>query len=163
MRDALYITGLLAAVFVLAADFPVGVADVRADAGMRTAFASFVELSPSVHAACLETAKTSWQVRSGSRARPLIGSLDAAVPLLDATIPAGEKDVFADVPVTDSPLGAPPVEVYSLMPESAGADSSRFVARPVRTGDAADEATLPFPKNDMLSLEPFSKLKEMIK
>ena len=163
MRDALYMAGLMAAVFVLVADFPAGIADFRQEAASRTAFASFAELAPCVHAACLEAAKTSWQVRSGSRARPLIGSLDAAVPLLDATIPAGEKVVFADVPITDSPLGVPPVEVYSLMPESAGAESSRFVASPVRTGDAADEATLPFPKNDMLSLEPFSKLKEMIK
>jgi hypothetical protein len=163
MRDLLYITGLLAAVFVLAADFPAGVAGVRTDAGMRTAFASFAELSPSVHAACLEAAKTSWQVRSGSRARPVIGSLDAAVPLLDATVPPGEKVVFGDIPGTDSPVGAPSVEMYSLMPESAGADSSRFAVRPVRAAGAAEGSSAPFPKENMLSLERFSKLKEIIK
>ncbi len=163
MRDALYMTGLLVAVFVLAADFPVGVASIRRKAAPHIVFASFAELSPSVHAACLEAAKTSWQVKSGSRARPLIGSLDAAVPLLNATVPSGEKAVFDDVSVTDSPLGTPQVEVYSLMPESAGTDSSRFAVRPVRAGDAADDASDAFSKDDMLSLESFSNLKEIIK
>jgi hypothetical protein len=163
MRDALYMTGLLVAVFVLAADFPVGVACIRRKAAPHIVFASFAELSPSVHAACLEAAKTSWQVKSGSRARPLIGSLDAAVPLLNSTVPSGDKVVFDDVSVTDSPLGTPQVEVYSLMPESAGTDSSRFAARPVRAGDTADDAPHAFPKDDMLSLESFSNLKEIIK
>jgi hypothetical protein len=163
MRDALYIVGLMVAAFVLAADFPAGIAGVRQEAAPRAAFASFAELTPSVHAACLEAAKTSWQVRSGSRARPLIGSLDAAVPLLDATIPPGEKVVFADMPITDSPLAAPPVDVYSLMPRSVGADCPRLTSRPMRTDSAADGAALPFPKDDMLSLESFTKLKEIIK
>ena len=67
MRDLLYIVGLLAAICILAADFPVSAANVIGEESVRVPFASYVELSPSAHAAFLESARTSWQVRSGSR------------------------------------------------------------------------------------------------
>ena len=61
MRDLLYIVGLMAAICIFAADFPVAVATVCKEGTARVPFASYVELSPSVHAAYLESARTSWQ------------------------------------------------------------------------------------------------------
>ena len=162
MRDLLYIAGLMAAICILAADFPVSVVDGLGCDCVQTPFASYVELSPSVHAACLESARTSWQVRSGSRGRPVIGSLDSGIPLLTDSLPAREKVEFRRMGVSVLPVGPANVEVYSLLPGSEGSDISVFSSRPqgVVPDDCAKGAA--FPKDEMLSVDQFRKLKEIM-
>lgn len=161
MRDFLYITGLMTAVFMLAADFPAASVAPGVEPPAGPVFASFTELSPSLHAACLDAAKTSWQVRSGSRARPVIGSLDAGVPLLNAALPPPEKVVFAELAVDENPAGVPETDVYSLLPASAAADCAVFTPQPVRDAASLDTQTA-FPKKEMLSTDDFIKLKEIM-
>ena len=162
MRDLLYIVGLLAAVCILAADFPVSAANVSGEESVRVPFASYVELSPSVHAAYLESARTSWQVRSGSRGRPVIGSLDSGVPLLMESLPVREKVEFGRIEGSASPVGIVDVGVYSLLPGSEGVDSPRFSAKPQcdMVEDGGNDKA--FPKDEMLSVDQFRKLKEIM-
>ena len=164
MRDILYITGLFAAFLALAMDFPQKLAEERRDRPVPS-FASFVELSPSVHAACLELARTSWQVRSGSRGRPVIGSLDSGIPLLTEFLPPREKVMFADVEITPMPAGPVDVGVYSLLPASESADNAVYSTRPAKTApekDQGKDTSVPFSKKDMLSVDQFRKLKEIM-
>ena len=162
MRDLLYIVGLLAAVCILAADFPVSAANVSGEESVRVPFASYVELSPSAHAAFLESARTSWQVRSGSRGRPVIGSLDSGVPLLMESLPAREKVEFRRMDGSDSPVGNVDIDVYSLLPGPAGVDSPRFSAKPQRGMPEGGGKDMAFPKAEMLSVDQFRKLKEIM-
>jgi hypothetical protein len=162
MRDFLYILGLMAAICILAMDFPVAVANACGDSPLRAPFASYVELSPSVHAAYLESAKTSWQVRNGARAHPAIGRLDSGVPLLMEALPAHEKVEFGRIEGSASPVGTVDVGVYSLLPGSEGVDSPRFSAKPqcdMAEDGGNDKA---FPKDEMLSVDQFRKLKEIM-
>lgn len=161
MREIFYITGLMAAISLLALDFPVGVSGLVHEVRANPPFASYVELSPSVHAACLETAKTSWQVRSGSRGRPVIGSLDSGVPLLTDALPPMTKVVFREIGDGDSPLGPIDTDVYSLMPGTEGSDIPSFAVRPQDVKDAGGNRA-GFTKDDMLSVENFRKLKEIM-
>ena len=162
MRDLLDIVGLLAAVCILAADFPVSAANVSGEESVRVPFASYVELSPSVHAAYLESARTSWQVRSGSRGRPVIGSLDSGVPLLMESLPVREKVEFRRMDSLDSPVGNVDIDVYSLLPGSEGVDSPRFFAKPQRGMPEDVDKTIAFPDVEMLSVDQFRKLKEIM-
>ena len=162
MRDLLYIAGLLAAICILAADFPVSAANVSGEESVRVPFASYVELSPSVHAAYIESARTSWQVRSGSRGRPVIGSLDSGVPLLMESLPVREKVEFRRLEGLGLPVVPIDVDVYSLLPGSEGADSPRFSAKPQRGMPEGGGKDMAFPKAEMLSVEQFSKLKEIM-
>ena len=162
MRDLLYIVGLMLAMCILAADFPATVATVHDEGYVRVPFASYVELSPSVHAAYLESARTSWQVRSGSRGRPVIGSLDSGVPLLMDTLPSREKVVFRRVDGLDSPVGPIDVDVYSLLPGTEGVNSPRFSAKPQHGAPEGGDKPMAFPDVEMLSVDQFRKLKEIM-
>ena len=162
MRDILYILGLMAIIFFLAADFPVAVADVCRKEPSHVSFASYVELSPTVHAAYLEAARTSWQVRSGSRRRPVIGSLDSDVPLLSESLPEQEKVEFKKIDKLDSPIGSLDVNVCLLMPGSEGADISKFASKPQLSVPDNDSKKVFFTKDEMLSVEQFKKLKEIM-
>ena len=161
MRDVLYIVGLMAAICILAADFPVAVANVCEGEPGRIPFASYVELSPSAHASYLESARTSWQVRNGSRGHPVIGSLDSGVPLLMESFPAREKVEFRRIDGLDSPVGPVDVGMYSLLPGSEGMDSPRFSSRPQRSVPEDAGKGMAFPKEEMLSVDQFRKLKEI--
>ena len=165
MRDMLYISCLFAFFLLLAADFPMESAKTCPTPVRHPAFASFVELSPSVHAACLESARTIWQVRSGSRGRPVIGSLDSGIPLLTEFLPPREKVMFADVEITPMPTGPVDVGVYSLLPASESADNAVYSTRPAKTApekDQGKDTSVPFSKKDMLSVDQFRKLKEIM-
>lgn len=162
MRDFLYIAGLLAAVCILATDFPVAAANVCNEGPVRIPFASYVELRPSVHAAYLESARTSWQVRSGSRGHPVIGSLDSGVPLLMESLPARENVEFRRMDGLDSPVGNVDVGVYSLLPGSEGVNSPGFSAKPQRGVPEGGDKDMVFPKDEMLSVDQFRKLKEIM-
>ena len=138
MRDILYILCLFAFFLLLAADFPMALAKVHEVPRQRAAFATFVELSPSVHAACLESARTTWQVRSGSRGRPVIGSLDSGIPLLTSFLPQQEKVVFGDIEISSVPIGSVDVGVYSLLPATESMDNPILSTRPVVYQDEPD-------------------------
>ena len=160
MRDVLYIFCLFVFFMLLAADFPGGLASPCQAPGRQPAFASFVELSQSVHAVCLESARTTWQVRNGSRRRPVIGSLDSGVPLLFDSLPPREGVVFADVEMSAMPVGPVEIGTYSLIPASEGFDSPAFSTRPARQD--AEDAAETFSMKDMLSVDNYGKIKEMI-
>lgn len=159
MRDVLYITGLFVAFTLLAMDFPSGLSK-SFQAPSPPSFASFVELSPSAHAACLESARTSWQVRSGFRGSPVIGSLDSSFPLLTDYLPEKEKVEFRKIETLALPVGQVDVGEYSLLPASEGMDSPMLSTRPVGIGggDAKDQ----FSRSEMLSVDAFGKIKEIM-
>ena len=165
MRDMLYISCLFACFLLLAAQFPSNMEGKRTAGGNQAAYASFVELPSSVHASCLEAAKTTWQVRSGSRGRTVIGSLDAGIPLLADSFPPMERPALADIEVSFMPAGPADVCVYSLLPSSEGVDSPAFSMRSTHSGgknSADDGSSPPFTKADMLSVDGFKKLKEIM-
>ena len=164
MRDVLYIVGLSAAFALLAMDFPSRLAE-KCPERTQVSFASFVELSPSMHAAYLESARTSWQVRSDSRGGPAIGSLDSGIPLLMDSFPAREAVEFKEMETAALPAGQVDVGEYSLMPTSEGVDYPGFSSRPVaedaKDADSGDESR-PFPRAEMLSVDAFRKIKEIM-
>ena len=159
MRDFLYMAGLFAAFLALAMDFPQKLAE---DCRERPdpSFASFVELSPSLHAACLELARTPWQVRSGSRANPVIGSLDSGIPLLSDFLPPAAKVEFREIEIPAQSAGRVDMEEYSLLPATSGADIPAFATRPL--APAAENAGPAFPRPEMLSVEASRKIKEIM-
>ncbi|MBO5941503.1 MAG: hypothetical protein J6R18_09950 [Kiritimatiellae bacterium] len=163
MRDVLYIACLFLAAAVLSMDFPVEAAKIWTDSHSPSPFASYVELSPQVHAACIESARTSWQVRSGSKGRPSIGSLDSGVPLLSESLPPRETIVFRRKENLSSPVGPVRTEVYSLMPLTSGADIEKYSSAPP-SGKRPSEviSELPFSAGEMLSTENSGKLKEIM-
>ena len=161
MRDLLYITGLIALVVLLAAEFPVSATPSISGGAMKPAFASFVELSPAVHAACLESARASWQMRRNSGGRHAIGSLDSGVPLLNDEYPQREKVAFGAVDVPNLPAGPLDVLVYSLLPATEGCDIPSLTVRPQNGTSTGNGAV--FGREEMISIENFDKLKEMIK
>ncbi len=159
MRDVLYIIGLLTIFGLLAMDFPSGVVK-QSQFPRSVPFASFVELSPSVHALCLESARTSWQVRSGARGSLIVGSLDSGIPLLADCFPEREKVEFKAIADQALPVGAVDVGEYSLMPVSEGMDSPILSTRPI--GPSIDDAEKPFSRSEMLSVDHFRKIKEIM-
>ena len=160
MRDAIHIACLFAFFLLLAADFPGGLADPCQAPARQPAFASFVELPPSVHAAYLESARTMWQVRNASRRRPVIGSLDSGIPLLADGLPPRDRAVFADIEIPAMPAGPADIGAYSLVPASEGADIPAFSTRPAGQGAAGDAGR--FSRQDMLSIDNYGKTKEMM-
>lgn len=163
MRDALYIGCLLLAVAVLAMDFPVAAVKPLFDSNSQSSFASYVELSPRVHADCIEAARTSWQVRSGSKVRPSIGGLDSGMPLLSESAPLQETVDFKQKEDIRSPVGSVCPEVYSLMPQTSGADMKKYSIKRSSEKEATEVISeLPFPIKEMLSTENSGKLKEIM-
>ena len=92
----------------------------------------------------------------------MIGSLDSGIPLLTDSLPARGKVEFRRMGVSVLPVGPANVEVYSLLPGSEGSDISVFSSRPqgVVPDDCAKGAA--FPKDEMLSVDQFRKLKEIM-
>lgn len=160
MRDALYIFCLFVLFLLLAADFPDGLATTCPPPVRHAAFASFVELPSSLHAAYLESARTTWQVRNGSWRGPVIGSLDSGVPFLAESLPPREEVVFAGIEIPVMPAGPIDVGTYSLMPTSEGVDNPTFSTRPSEQGELGVQE--PFSRKDMLSIDNYGKIKEMI-
>ena len=54
------------------------------------------------------------------------------------------------------------VDVYSLLPGSEGVDSPRFSAKPQRGMPEDVDKTIAFPDVEMLSVDQFRKLKEIM-
>lgn len=160
MRDALYIVCLFAAVFLLALDYPSGIWNLDEPHSPGAAFASFVTLSPSVHAACIEAARTSWKVTSEARSRPVERSLDSGISLLDDFLPPPAK-AFVDVSgfSVASFGGSPAVDIYSLLPETAEKNMLKFSAKP----SGGEHSPAPaFSMGEMLSTSNSATLKEIM-
>ena len=166
MRDVLHIGGLFLVFAFLVTRFP-SVVPLPSSDGARSAFAAFVTLSPAAHAARLEAARTSWQVRSRARGRPSIGRLDSDVPLLAETLPAPETEAFSVLPSDVSFLSSPDVETYAFLPPTVGADMPEFVirAQQAETVDPPADRTsrMVFGREEMLSTENSRTLKEIMK
>ena len=167
MRDALHIGGLFLVFAFLVTRFPADlpfapVSEERAS----PLFASFVTLSPAAHAARLEAARTSWQVRSRARGRPSIGRLDSDIPLLMETLPPPETGGFSASQSDISDLPPPDVETYALLPPTAGADMPEFLPS-TRRAETVDPSTQTsrqvFGRDEMLSTENSRTLKEIMK
>ena len=92
----------------------------------------------------------------------MIGSLDSGVPLLMEALPAYEKVEFRRMDGMDSPVGNVDIDVYSLLPGSEGVDSPRFSAKPQRGIPEGGNKDMAFPKAEMLSVDQFRKLKEIM-
>lgn len=168
MRDILHIGGLFLVFAFLVTRFP---SELPLLAGTERIspppFASFVTLSPAASAAQLEAARTSWQVRSRARGRPLIGQLDSDIPLLAETLPPPETGGFSALSSDVSGLPPPDVETYAFLPPTVGADMPDFVpsARRAEVFDpSADRAPRKaFGREEMLSTENSRTLKEIMK
>lgn len=160
MRDAIQI-GALALIFVfLATRFPETLPFEVRETVETPSFASFVTLSQKDHASLLEAARTSWQVRSEARGRPSIGRLDSGIPLLEDSLPPPSPLAFPRLVQDCTPLGAPTVETYSLVPETRGANIPAFAVKATQQG-AKSTAHEAFPTNDMISIDNYPTLKEM--
>jgi len=166
MRDALHMIGLFAVFAFLALQFPESAVSKGAREMARAPFATFVTLSPAAHAAYLDRARTSWQVRSEARSRPNIGRLDSDVPILSEALP---PPVFylATLPSAPSaPLPPPDPETYSLLPPTRGANVPAFAVRvPRAEADRLPEdatAKAAFGRAEMLSTENSKILKEIM-
>lgn len=167
MRDVLHI-GCLFLVFVfLATRFP---ADLPSGLPPEppASFASFITLSPAAHAAQLEAARTSWQVRSRARGRPSIGRLDADVPLLSAALPPPAAGGFPQHPVLSVALPEPDAATYAFLPPTEGAAMPDFaIPTPPATASHPPEGrpgrTPAFGRREMLSIEDYRTVKELIK
>jgi hypothetical protein len=92
----------------------------------------------------------------------VIGSLDSGVPLLMESLPVREKVEFRRMDSLDSPVGNVDIDVYSLLPGSEGVDSPRFFAKPQRGMPEDVDKTIAFPDVEMLSVDQFRKLKEIM-
>ena len=167
MRDVFHIGGLFLVFAFLVTRFPSDLPLAsEPERGALLPFASFVTFSPAAHAARLEAARTSWQVRSRARGRPAIGSLDSDIPLLMETLPPPETGGFATFPAEISDLPPPDVETYALLPPTSGADMPDFVlpARRTETVDLAmPTSNKVFGRDEMLSTENSRTLKEIMK
>lgn len=161
MRDIVYMSCVLLLFVLLAAEFPDLSRCGRSAAAGSASFASFVVLPSDVYAACLESARTSWQVGSGVKPRASIGSLDAGIPLLADFLPPPEEPRFADVGMGGSPLGAAEIETYSLRPASLGRDMPEFAQRSAAGGAAP--ASGGFSLEEMLSFGNMGQMKEKSK
>ena len=135
MRDALHIVALVLVFAFLATRFPSELSFDGTSGAEQPTFASFVTLSPSDHAACLEATRTSWQVRAEARGKHSIWRLDSDVQMLDDRLP---PPVFDDMPLpspSGPPFATPPIDTYSLLPPTFGAEMDEF-APPSRPEDA---------------------------
>ena len=163
MRDALHIGGLFLVFAFLATRFP-SVAPLPQGDDARPAFASFVTLSSEAHAARLESARTSWQVRSQARGRPSIGRLDSGIPLLSDALPAPAQAEFPRLDPDASSLPPPDAETYALLPGTEGAAMPEFAPR-ARKAESGDAPARPpaFGREEMLSTDNSTTLKEIMR
>ena len=168
MRDAFHIGGLFLVFAFLMTRFP---ADLPIMSNVEKSdtppFASFITLSPAAYAAWQEAARTSWQIRSQARGRPLIGRLDSDIPLLTETLPPpmanalplSSSDVFC--------LPPPDIDTYAFLPPTVGAAMPEFAppAQRMKVVDPpADHVSrVTFEKDEMLSIENSRTLKEIMK
>ena len=163
MRDAIYIVGLFLVFAFLVTRYP---SEMPAAAvSPCPAFASFIMLSPAAHAAWLEAARTSWQVRNQGRGRPSFGRLDFDVPLLSATIPPVSLAGFSPLPSPEMALPPPDAATYAFLPPTCGADLPDFAIP--RTGAEAvsppGDGRISFSRREMLSLDHYKSVKEIMK
>ena len=167
MRDVFHIGGLFLVFAFLVTRFPSDLALPAESAKAAPPFAAFVTLSPEAHAAWLEAARTSWQVRSRARGRPSIGRLDSDIPLLKEALPPPEMGGFAPLSSDVSDLPPPDVETYAFLPPTAGADMPDFALPARRAASATSAVTVPppaaFGRDEMLSIEKTKTLKEILK
>ena len=160
MRDIVQIGALMLLFAFLATRFPEKLPFEAKENAEQPPFAAFVELSPEANAALIESARTSWQVRSEARSRPSIGRLDSGVPLLEDVPPPHAPPSFPHLRLGRDPLGAPTVDAYSLLPETRGAEVPAFTVKAPPPRAAAAPAA--FSTNDMISTDNYSTLKEMM-
>lgn len=159
MRDWLHVCGLFALFAFLATRFPLALPDPAMPPS--GGFAAFVTLSPARHDALLESARTSWQVRSEARNRPSVGRLDAEAPLLADSLPPIAAPVFRDAPATRKAIGEPDVRAYGFMPATLGAGMPEYaVGKGKPAAPAAAEPA--FSREEMLSTENSPILKELM-
>lgn len=159
----MHIAGLFLIFAFLATRFPQSAPAVAAASAPQPAFASFVMPSPETHVAWLEAARTSWQVRSHARGRPSIGRLDFEVPLLSAAIPPAASAEFLPLP-SHTALPPPDAATFALLPPTMGAAMPEFAIPPRRaTGDAPLGRVLAFSRKEMLALDDYITVKEMMK
>ena len=166
MRDFLQIGVLFFLFAFLVTRYPTTVPKASPVARPVSSFASFVTLSPSAHAARLEAARTSWQVRSKARGRPMIGRLDSSIPLLTDALPPPEADAFAPLPVTRAALPAPDADTYALMPPTLGAEMADFAIGTRQAGSGLQSAVAvqpPFDRKAMLATDDYRSIKEIMK
>ena len=167
MRDFLHISCLFLVFAFLATRFPSEVPFVPPQAAPAS-FASFVTLSPAAHAAQLEAARTSWQVRSKARGRPSIGRLDADIPLLSETLPPPAAAGFPYSPLEPVPFPEPDLATFAFLPPTAGAEMPDFAIRAFQTqGHQPPEGRTgrppAFDRREMLSTKDYRTLKELLK
>ena len=167
MRDVLHIGCLFFVFAFLMTRFPTDVPTGQ-PSPPPAPFAAFVTFSPAAHAAQLEAARTSWQVRSRARGRPSIGRLDADVPLLAETLPPPAPGVFQQRLGKPESLPEPDVSTYAFLPPTAGAEMPDFTIRAgrsaaVRPAERRTSHPPVFGKDEMLSLDGYRTLKELMK
>ena len=166
MRDALHMAGLFAVFAFLALQFPEAAVSKGGRGSEHPPFAAFVTLSPAAHAAYLDSARTSWQVKSEARSRPTIGRLDSDVPILSETFPPPVFYLTAVPSAPPTPLPPPGPETYSLLPPTLGADMPAFAVRVLQaeTDHPPEETTAKpaFGRAEMLSTDNSRILKEIM-
>ena len=167
MRDVFYIGGLFLVFAFLATRFP---SQLPADPppSVPVPFASFVTFSPAAHAAQLEAARTSWQVRNRARGRPSIGRLDADIPLLSDALPPPTIGGFPRQSALSGDFPEPDAATYAFLPPTMGAALPDFAipANPAATPHLPEGRTdrpPTFGLNEMLSIENYRTLKELIR
>lgn len=162
MRDMFHIGCLFLVFAFLVTRYPSEMPSVASSARAYPSFAAFVELSPSTHAARLEAARTSWQVRSQAR----IGQLDSDVPLLSETLPPPVVSEVHPFSGYNAELVAPDANTYSLLPPTAGAEMPEFTIKDMQrpAGGALElQDRQAFSKDQMLAIEDYKTLKEIMR
>lgn len=165
MRDIVHIVGLLLLFAFLGMQFPGGAVKTALMAdGQGGPFASFVTLSPEAYASCLDSARTSWQVRREARNQLAIGRLDSGITLLDDSLAAPEFPIMNDAAPAPSRLPPPDVETYSMLPSTMGMDVPGLSTRatpPARPGEK-EGGQAAFSREEMLSVDGMKSLKEIM-
>ena len=104
-------------------------------------------------------------MRRGFRGSPAIGSLDSEIPLLAECLPALKKVEFMEIETLAFPLERVDVGEYSLLPVSKGVDNPVFSTKPVvsdaKNTDGGNKFE-PFSMSEMLSVDAFRKIKEIM-
>ena len=162
MRDVLHIGGLFLVFAFLVTRYPSEMPSVVDSVRTSPSFAAFVELSPLAHAARLEAARTSWQVRSQAR----IGQLDSDVPLLSETLPPPVVPEVHPFAGNGAELVAPDANTYSFLPPTAGAEMPDFAIKGLQrpAGGALElQDRRAFGKDQMLAIEDYETLKEIMR
>lgn len=159
MRDWLHVCGLFALFAFLATRFPP--VSPEPSPAPRAGFAAYVTLSSARHDALLESARTSWQVRSEARSRPSVGRLDADVPLLSDSLPPPAEAVFRDAPAVRKAIGEPDARTCSFLPATMGAEFPDYAPGNGRAA-APSVGEQTFRREELLSTENSPILKELM-